>query len=1005
MNNVGHREKRSEKIVGASLPKQAARPLYDARRGERGAALPMALIILVLLAVIAMTVMAVASSEIRIAGSDLQRTQTFYASAAAMEKMTSDLSDLFSRTSHPTAAQLYRIQNSPPPELVNMGFTFNQQLTLDNDALAALRRSQGITDDAFPYVNIPSGPYAGLSATISPYLMTSTATQAGTDAQVALQRQVNSYLIPLFQFGMFSDEDVELHPGPAFTFNGRVHANGNIYVNGNVRFLSKVTTANEFVTDVFRNGSPKTASTLSMQVGSVNSPITMGSVWGGPLFPGATSGQRGFSPNSPTGTANTDWESVSVAAAQTGFFNQFGGQLLTRTTGAVPLLLPMQLGGNPTREIIKRSRPDDTQILGQSRYQNKAQIRILIDDESKPLPDASGIPAGQGVALSSFVPATLPEGVAPNNGGGRALWRIKDDGTYLDTSATALKQGNSTGALADTVRGVKAMPVPPPAPSPTPEPDKSINGVSIPWGAGISGRILIQIVDPDGNFRDVTRQILSLGMTEGEPNGIVYLQRPLWAAFTQGARDVNGANNSLTFFAGGNTNLGTSGGLNAASVVQEGTYGYLSNLSEDVSNGAGVRKDQPGGAGDWNSIVPINVYNVREGRINSTTLASNLIYERGMTSVVEINMKNLARWVDGIFDNNLLAGSNAVSANIDGSNGYIVYISDRRGDRVKQEVDPLGNVLTMTNGLVDNEDIYGPNGSLDPGEDAIDAGIDTGLGLAKNGSLQKDTNELPDPDQGSAGFPLAVTSTRQDRARVVASWRNPNNYFRRAVRLFNGENLQTTGMGERLSPTKGLTVATENMLYTWGNYNTTGINGQPPGASTLNDPTQAFFYLGNQIPASIVADALFPLSKTWFDGLSAMHPDNLNRRPADALLSSVGDETAIRAGVIAGNNLSALSGNPDAGNSSVGESRLNGGMHNFPRFLEDWNDQRWNFVGALIPLYHSTQALGPYNANSTIYSPPTRNWAFDISFTDPRRLPPGTPSFEYIMPTGFRQIF
>ena len=30
-------------------------------------------------------------------------------------------------------------------------------------------------------------------------------------------------------------------------------------------------------------------------------------------------------------------------------------------------------------------------------------------------------------------------------------------------------------------------------------------------------------------------------MTEGEPNGIVYLQRPLWAAYTQGSRDASGS--------------------------------------------------------------------------------------------------------------------------------------------------------------------------------------------------------------------------------------------------------------------------------------------------------------------------------------------------------------------------------------------------------------------------------------------------------------------------------
>jgi len=121
----------------------------------------------------------------------------------------------------------------------------------------------------------------------------------------------------------------------------------------------------------------------------------------------------------------------------------------------------------------------------------------------------------------------------------------------------------------------------------------------------------------------------------------------------------------------------------------------------------------------------------------------------------------------------------------------------------------------------------------------------------------------------------------------------------------------------------------------------------------------------------------------------------------------------MRAGIIAGNNLSAMSAlsaaGPDAGNwsavSTDNESRLNGGMHNFPRFLEDWNG-RFNLVGSLIPLYHSTQALGQYNASgaATIYGAPERNWAFDSTFRRPDRLPPGTPQFQYLEPTAFRQV-
>jgi hypothetical protein len=150
------------------------------------------------------------------------------------------------------------------------------------------------------------------------------------------------------------------------------------------------------------------------------------------------------------------------------------------------------------------------------------------------------------------------------------------------------------------------------------------------------------------------------------------------------------------------------------------------------------------------------------------------------------------------------------------------------------------------------------------------------------------------------------------------------------------------------------------------------------------------------------------LSKTWADSLSSIYPDAVGSRPADRMPPAtpivVTDETSVRTGIIAGNNLGALAGTPDGGNNtSPSESKLNGGMHNFPRFMESWTT-RFNFVGALIPLYRSTQALGPYNANSTIYGAPIRNWAFDITFNNPARLPPGTPQFQHVEPTGFRQI-
>src|SRR5256885_9855856 len=49
--------------------------------------------------------------------------------------------------------------------------------------------------------------------------------------------------------------------------------------------------------------------------------------------------------------------------------------------------------------------------------------------------DAAGHPASQSVRLSTFDPISLPDQVVAAMGG-RALWRIHDSGSYMDTYTT-----------------------------------------------------------------------------------------------------------------------------------------------------------------------------------------------------------------------------------------------------------------------------------------------------------------------------------------------------------------------------------------------------------------------------------------------------------------------------------------------------------------------------------------------------------------------------------------
>lgn len=969
-------------------------------KNQRGAALAIAVIVLAILSVVGLTALAFSSSEARIAGSDLQRTQTFYASSAGLEKMTNDFSNLFRRKMNPTLADLNTIAGSPPDALLAEGFSFTQTLTEDTDRLNELRAIQNLPNNIYPRVNIPDGPYAGLYASIIPYKMSSTASRTATRTEVKLEREYNNYLVPLFQFGMFSNEDIEIHPGPLMTFNGRIHSNKNIYALRNTKFLNRLTMAGEFVRDATRGGESNTQSgneNVYVEVNGINVQSTLGNgsvkagggTVGGPSLTSNPSATRGYFPDSPTGVANGSWETESVKPARSGAANRFGGQVMTQTTGATSLKLPLELAGHNPAEIIKRALPSDDEILSTSRYHGKAKVRILLDDETagSGTANVAGIPAGKGVLLSQFIPSVL-------NGGESVLKQISDGGT-ISGSTILQKKTNGSTVNATTVRAIKSAT----DPNATPY---------VPPGSGVRGRILIEIVKPDGTTVDVTQTILSMGVTEGEPNGIVYLQRPLWAAYLQGSRDRRG--NSLTLVnLTRNYQILADGEIKDPASKLYANRGFIDwniNAVDDDSSSL-TREATP--SGSYNAIVPINVYNVREGWVRST-LSEYDVYTRGVTSVVEINMRNLARWLDGVYDTNLLAGTNAASTNIQGEEGYVVYVSDRRGDRVKAEYLANGTSFASTNGIVDNEDIYGPNGVLDAGEDVIDFGWNVG-GTSKKGTLQKDTNELPDAGTvpGAPSVTNAPLTDRLTRANSVLSTFNANNYFRRAVRLFDGETLSTSGASGKLSPTKGITIASENMVYVWGNYNTTGVASIPTGGSTLNDGG----YTGAQVPASIVCDAIFPLSRTWFDASSALYPEgSSNARNLGGEAYRMADEgasttegTAVRAAIIAGTTVSALTQTPGRDADGL---RRNGGIINYPRFQEIWNlngtTNTWSYTGSFVPLYRSTQALANWeNDTSVIYMPPRRNWSFDGTYLTPNKLPPGTPFFQYVQSTGFRQ--
>ena len=79
----------------------------------------------------------------------------------------------------------------------------------------------------------PGDVYVGLNYVQYAYQVNSITYDPATNTKVAatLQMKFQSRLVPLFQFAAFYKNDLEFHPGPVMTLNGRVHTNANLYVN------------------------------------------------------------------------------------------------------------------------------------------------------------------------------------------------------------------------------------------------------------------------------------------------------------------------------------------------------------------------------------------------------------------------------------------------------------------------------------------------------------------------------------------------------------------------------------------------------------------------------------------------------------------------------------------------------------------------------------------------------------------------------------------------------
>lgn len=190
-------------------------------RNQKGMALFIALMLTLMISMVGIAIIKTSNDEISIAGNELNEMRTFYAAEAALDKAAAAIQTEYEAT-------------GVPP--VNM-----PQGTLQLDTISVVYQTQ--PEDTIQKV-LTKGSLAGLNALVKPFTIQASALDPDKQTAITLEQTFEVALVPIFQFSVFYENDLEIAPGPSMLLFGRVHSNRDIYLqSGNVINIDSYMTA------------------------------------------------------------------------------------------------------------------------------------------------------------------------------------------------------------------------------------------------------------------------------------------------------------------------------------------------------------------------------------------------------------------------------------------------------------------------------------------------------------------------------------------------------------------------------------------------------------------------------------------------------------------------------------------------------------------------------------------------------------------------------------------
>jgi Tfp pilus assembly protein PilX len=857
---------------------------------------------------------------------------------------------------------------------------------------------------------IPSGQlYAGLNNLEYLYTVYSTAAKPDpsnatnpvqqSDGKTVLQMNFRSRIVPLFQFAVFYDGDLEMYSSSNMTISGRVHTNANLYVfpynedpNISTTFLSPVTAVGRIYNRV---------DTIAPRFGSRTRVLAAGGTCtSSTCFPAYDATNQNPIDVAPYGSNVKDGSDTALVRLDTpppGFLrkrNYFEGKT-TSNAGEYYAKADMRLEMVPDRDVTSTGVTPwirNTAIIPFN-FNSVTSDKGAANTCTTTLPGtdalASGRPAIAGNPAANYIDSER------NNPASGALLTNLHCNVFTKGQLQSLRQPvlvlkNPTPALQtaeDTALGKPAVP---------------------------------------------TTGLPTLSITANTPATKAKILRALQVALASMASPVTLDMLDLPFNNAAYTTTGTQGNLFLSEFTRMLNTIPTSILpSADVINlttGARTPKGIANIQDAWFLPAPVQRIETNSNPAATVNVRSSGFYdgrERRWITMLQTNIASLSVWNrDSLYVE--------ASDNVTDTLRRLPYVTT---SALRDAAFNSGAGANFTDGLAFDRAATIPTTTTAKGLQSLGLGSldNTEGGLVFHATVSDDLNGDGVMDANDVSLDTANPIKKRDAVGALVGtdnrpvtptnpeviidyprkYRGGNNYQSPFGFAFNG--------GDSLPAP--LTLVTDQATYIQGNFNNNrALQPNTPAAIAGNPPSP------NRLPASIVGDTITILSNQCVSGSSTSattpRPNDLlvpagqiscgipnsTTRPGSANLPGgsyypVTGPVAVNAAFLS--NTDQSFGNLGTGRGfGTATPRNSGGLNNYMRMVEDWGaTQYFNYSGSFVSLGTPLEYSGQYFLGGTYYNIPVRNYNFDTAFNNFTSLPPLPPRAIYLQQDVFKRTY